>query len=271
MAELTERFVQVGTYRTHYWEGGAGEHLLLLHSADPGSGGALEFRHNLGPFSEHFHVVAPDIIGFGKTDPPKELLTSHPPYVAHILAFMDAVGLDRTHLFGNSRGGLIAISIAGEHPERVRRVILAGNAGGGIPPEMIPVALAPFANYKPDRDNLRAVLGRSYYDLDKSVPPDVFEQYYQASIPQYEAYARLGGYPMDVPNLNALLETMTVPVLFFFGKEDKVFPVDQGLRAFKSTPGSRFYGLSQCGHHPQTEHPQEFNRIALAFLQGQLA
>lgn len=270
MAELKEGFVQAAGYRTHYWEAGTGENVLLLHSADPGSGGRQEFRHNLGPLSERFHVVAPDQIGFGKTDPPPALLT-HPTYVEHIVAFMGAVGFQRAHLIGNSRGGLVAISIAGEHPERIGRVILAGNAGGGIPPEMVKQALSLFADYKPGRENLRTVLQRSYFDLDRSMSPAMFDEYLEASTRQYDAYARLGGYPMDVPNLRAILASLTMPVMFFFGKEDKVFAIEQGLVGFVNTPGSRFYGFSNCGHHPQVEHPGEFNRLAIDFLTGQLA
>src|SRR5437773_4547500 len=120
MPELVDKFVQAGPYRTHYWEAGAGnpEVVLLLHSADPGSGGALEYRHNIGPLSDHFRVIAPDILGFGQTDPPTKLET-HPAYVEHMWGFIEALGLRRFNLLGNSRGGLVAISIAAEHPERV--------------------------------------------------------------------------------------------------------------------------------------------------------
>src|SRR5581483_11689508 len=115
MVELKQGFVQAGKYRTHYCEAGAGEVLVALHSADPGSSGALEYRNNIGPLSEHFRVIAPDIIGFGESDPPDGLLT-HPAYVEHMLAFVDALGLDRFNLLGNSRGGLIGISVAAERP-----------------------------------------------------------------------------------------------------------------------------------------------------------
>src|SRR5574341_1500588 len=68
MSNITEKFVQAGEYRTHYWEVGEGDNLLMLHSADPGSGGWLEFRENLEALGRQFRVLAPDIIGFGKTD-----------------------------------------------------------------------------------------------------------------------------------------------------------------------------------------------------------
>lgn len=269
MGNIAEKFVQAGEYRTHYWEAGEGEPILMLHSADPGSGGWLEFRDNIEPLSKNFRVVAPDIIGFGKTDSPTKDLR-HPAYVEHMLQFMDAVGLDRAHLVGNCRGGLISISIAAEHPEKVRRVILIGNAGGGIPPELEQKALAPYANYVAKPENLKAHFERAYFNVDRYAPPEIFNQYLEQSARQYGAYSKLGCYPMDVPNLRPLLPKMTVPVLFVTGKENKVLPIEQAIIAFGMTPGAKFYAMSSCGLHAQTEHPTEFNRLAVQFLKGEL-
>src|SRR4030095_7616541 len=127
---IQEKFVQAGEYRTHYWEVGEGENVLMLHSADPGAGGLLEFRENMEALGRHFKLLAPDIIGFGKTDSPTRDLR-HPAYVEHMVQFLDALAVKKTHLIGNCRGGLISISIAAEHPDRVGRLILIGNAGGG--------------------------------------------------------------------------------------------------------------------------------------------
>jgi len=80
----------------------------------------------------------------------------------------------------------------------------------------------------------------------------------------------LGCYPMDVPNLRPLLAKMTVPVLFVTGKENKILPIEQALVAFSMTPGAKLYAMSSCGLHAQTEHPEEFNRIAVEFLKGEL-
>lgn len=269
MAKPEEKFVQAGEYRTHYWEAGDGEPVIMMHSADPGTGGGIEYRHTIEPLSKHFKVFAVDIIGFGKTDPPKALLT-HPAYVKHMFDFMDAVGVKKAHLIGNCRGGLIAITMGYQHPERVYRIILIGNAGGGIPPELNEKALAPYANYKASKENLTNMLARSYFSVDKCVPPDVFEQYLQCSARQYEAYAKLGGYPMDVPNCRPELAEIKVPVLFVVGRESRVLPIEQALKGYNMTPGSRFYSMSECGLHPQSEHPDEFNKIAVQYLKGEL-
>jgi len=264
-----EKFVQAGEYKTHYWEAGEGEPVLLLHPACPGANGGTEYRHSIEPLSRHFRVLAPDLIGFGKTDSPTRMLT-HPAYVEHIIQFMKAVDAVPAHLVANCRGGLVAISVAGEHPELVRRLVLIGNAGGGVPPELEEKALKPYSEFVPTRENLRASLQRCYFNPDH-VSDEAFEQLFEASERQYGAYAKLGGYPMDVPNLKPLLAEMTVPTLFICGREDKVLTFEQAIKGYAMTPDARLYAIANCGLHPQLEHPDEFNHVVTEFLKERMA
>jgi pimeloyl-ACP methyl ester carboxylesterase len=189
-------------------------------------------------------------------------------------AFMNAVGFERGALVGNSRGGLVAISLAAAHPERVSRLILAGNSGGaGTAPPVPgnpPSTASAVRTYQPGRDELRHILGLSYFDPDASVSPQTFEQYLETSIVQYGAYEKAGGYPLDVPNLAPQLQGLSIPVLFVFGKEDRMVTVDRGVAGLRLASQGTLVVFSRCGHHPQSEHPAEFNRLAVQFLQGDL-
>lgn len=269
MAKAVEKFIQVGEYRTHYWEAGEGEPLILLHPACPGANGALEYRHTIEPLSEHFRVLAPDLIGFGLTDSPTRMLT-HPAYVEHIIGFMRAVDAVPAHIIGNCRGGLVAISIAGEHPELTRRLILVGNAGGGVPPDLEEKALRPYADFVATADNLKTSLARCFFDSEQHVTEADFDAQLVSSERQYAAYNKLGGYPMDVPNLKPLLAEMTVPTLYICGREDRVLTLEQAMKGYAMTPGARLYAIANCGLHPQLEHAEEFNHVALEFLTGEL-
>lgn len=266
--KAVEKFVQAGEYKTHYWEAGEGEPVILLHPACPGANGGTEYRHTIEPLSQHFRVLAPDLIGFGKTDRTNRML-KHPAYVEHIIDFMKAVGATPANLVSNCRGGLVAISIAGEHPELVRRLVVIGNAGGGIPPELEEKALKPYSDFVPTRDNLRHSLERCYFDPSK-VSDEAFEELYESSERQYQAYSELGGYPMDVPNLKPLLAEMTVPTMFVCGREDKVLTFEQAIRGYAMTPNARLYAIPNCGLHPQLEHPDEFNNVVTEFLTGRM-
>jgi pimeloyl-ACP methyl ester carboxylesterase len=269
MSKAVEKYVQAGEYRTHYWEAGQGEPVILLHPACPGANGGTEYRHTIEPLSEHFHVLAPDLIGFGKTDRTSKML-KHPTYVQHIVDFMKAVGATPANLVSNCRGGLVAISIAGEHPELVKRLVVIGNAGGGIPPELEEKALKPYSDFQPSAENLRHSLERCYFDAGK-VSDEAFAELLESSERQYEAYTKLGGYPMDVPNLKPLLAEMTVPTLFICGREDKVLTFEQAIKGYAMTPNARLYAIANCGLHPQLEHPDEFNHVVTEFLSGRMA
>jgi alpha-beta hydrolase superfamily lysophospholipase len=103
-------FANAGGLRTRYLEAGFGhrEALIFLH----GSGGYLEaYLRNIAAHAAHYRVFAIDMIGHGYTDKP-----DHPyepaHYVQHLTAFMDAMGLERAHLSGESLGGWVAERMA---------------------------------------------------------------------------------------------------------------------------------------------------------------
>jgi pimeloyl-ACP methyl ester carboxylesterase len=265
-------FIEAGGYRTAYVDVGSGDPVLLLHSVDPGCSGTLEYRHNIEAVAEQFRVIAPDLVGFGETAPPRPPIASTSAmYTNHILALMDALGLSRVHLVGNSRGGLISISIADQHPERVGRIILLGNAGGGVTPEYMAKQAALYSGFRPEPDKLRFFLSGSYFSLDRDVPPAVFDEYLANAVQQYAAYDKIGGLPTDVPDLRPALARLQIPILYMFGREDERWPpLPQALETYETTPNARFYVLPQCGHHPQTEHASDFNLIAPRFLKGEI-
>lgn len=268
-----KRFVNVRSCRTCYLDEGRGEVVLLLHSVDPGCSGFLEYRNNVAQLSKRFRVIAPDLIGFGGTDMPKAPIAAmSQAYTDHIVALMDVLGIARAHLIGNSRGGLISIAIASTLPERVGRIILLGNSGGGVSREYAEKQSALYANFRPNRESLRRFIGDSFFSLDRDVSPETFEIYLANALKQYERYDAFGPLPSDVPDLRRELNQLSQPVLFIFGKEDKRWPPPhEGLEVFLATPGSRYLMLSECGHHPQTERPADFNLVAPAFLAGELS
>ncbi len=267
------RFIEAAGYRTAYVEAGMGAPVLLLHSVDPGCSATLEYRHNIEPLARRFRVIAPDLIGFGETAPPcPPIASASEAYTNHILAFMDALGIASAHLVGNSRGGLIAITIAEKHVERVGRIILLGNAGGGVTREYMEKQAALYGNFRPEPEQLRFFLGGSYFSLERDVPPPVFAEYLANAVRQYAAYDKIGGLPTDVPDLRPALARMKTPVLYMFGREDQRWPpLPQALEIYQTTPNARFYVLPHCGHHPQTEYAADFNLIAPDFLAGELA
>ena len=66
MGGIESKFILVEGMRTHYFEGGRGFPMVLLHSGEFGASAELSWEFTLPALSQHFHVVAPDWLGFGQ-------------------------------------------------------------------------------------------------------------------------------------------------------------------------------------------------------------
>jgi pimeloyl-ACP methyl ester carboxylesterase len=116
----SERFYDVGGARTRVLEAGAGSPLLILH----GTGGHAEtYQRNIGPLARHHHVIVPDMLGHGYTDRPDVDYTLD-DFAGHLFGLLDVLGIDSTHLSGESLGGCVAAWMTLSRPERVDRLIL---------------------------------------------------------------------------------------------------------------------------------------------------
>jgi len=117
---VKETFYDAGGRRTRVLEAGAGQPLLILH----GTGGHAEtYQRNIGPLSQHFHVIVPDLLGHGFTDRPEVDYTLD-DFADHLFALLDAMGIRRSHVSGESIGGCIAAWMTIKHPDRVDRLVL---------------------------------------------------------------------------------------------------------------------------------------------------
>lgn len=150
--------------RTRCLEAGTGEPLIMLH----GSGGHAEaYARNVVPLSEHFHVYAVDMAGHGFTDR-HPTLSGIEAIADHVLRFMDTLGIQRSHLAGESLGGATAAKIALDHPERVNKIVYITGAGLQMGEEADKLAaagreafqrLSAAAFGNPTRETVRARLG----------------------------------------------------------------------------------------------------------------
>jgi pimeloyl-ACP methyl ester carboxylesterase len=117
----TDRFVSTSAGRIHHVDEGAGEPLLLLHS----NGCSLhEFDPVLDSLGQHYRCIAWDMPGHGDSDPPAGH-RSIADYAHALLAFLDALGIERAHVCGASVGGFIAIAFGLIAPERAASVLIA--------------------------------------------------------------------------------------------------------------------------------------------------
>ena len=264
----------------NYEEAGTGPPVVLLHGGGPGASGASNFARNLPVFAERFRTLVIDQPGYGKSDKPP-VQGNYFTFAAHALAgLLDEVGLDRVHLVGNSLGGGTAVRFALDYPERAGRLVLMGPGGLSLnvfapdPTEGVK-RLAEFAAPPgPSREKMAAFLRTLVFD-QRLVTDDLIDERYAAACdPQaLAALASMGASFFDPASYEAGLlwreaHRLRNRVLLIWGREDRVNPVDGALVALKLIRRAQLHVFGGCGHWAQLEKFDEFNRLALQFLEA---
>src|SRR5947209_2721355 len=113
---VASHYVMVGDIRTHYLEAGQGEPLILLHSAEFGGRADFSWRYNIQALAGHFHVYAPDMLGFGGTDKLYSFTDPAGFRIRFVRDFMDTLCIPSAHFMGNSFGGSLILTVAAMPP-----------------------------------------------------------------------------------------------------------------------------------------------------------
>jgi 2-hydroxy-6-oxonona-2,4-dienedioate hydrolase len=269
---LSVRYVQVGPWRTRVLEVGEGEPLVLMH----GSGGHLEaYMRNLKALSEHFRVIAFDCPGHGYTTLATEDLELD-TYEEHLLGLLDALGIERAHLDGESLGGWLAIKFAVHHPERVARIVV--NTPGGTMANPVVMerirSLSQAAADDPSYERIRARLEWLMAD-PSSVTDELVELrrgvYSQPGFAESMRHILCLQDP-DIRQRNLItdeeLAAVQAPTLVLWTSDDPSGPEQAGRDMADKIPGAQFAFIAEAGHWPQWEQTDQFDKLMLTFLAG---
>jgi len=130
---MKEHYLQLACGQTFLVEDGEGkETIMFLHGSGPGANAVSNWRFALPFFANNYRCLAPDLLGFGHSNAPKEITGVKawlPFWLRQCIEILDYFGLDKVHLVGNSMGGGIALHLLAQHPERFSRGVLMGSVG----------------------------------------------------------------------------------------------------------------------------------------------
>src|SRR5262245_12973144 len=156
MTGYQHRTIVVGDIRTHFLEAGSGPDLVLLHGGEYGASAEITWRHNFEGLAQRFHVVAPDILGWGQTDKLYSFSDPAGLRIKHMQRFLEALGMGKAHFVGNSAGGGLILRAAARHPRPFqieKMVTICGNAS-----VFKTNSQADLENYTPSLDNMRKIV-----------------------------------------------------------------------------------------------------------------
>lgn len=263
------RTIDAGGLATNYHDLGNGAPTLLIHGSGPGVSAWANWRLNIGALAERLRVIAPDMVGFGYTERPADAAYGKALWIDHLAAFLDALGLKRVNIVGNSFGGGLALAFAILFPERVDRIVLMGSVGVSFP---ITPGLEAVWGYQPSVAAMRGLLDIFAFDTSR-MNDDLAELRYRASIRPgvQESFAAMFPEPRQ-DGVDALASDETdiavLPhrTLIVHGREDRVIPKANGERLFALIRDAELHLFGRCGHWVQIEHTQRFNRLVGDFL-----
>ena len=263
------RTIDAGGIETSYLEAGSGETVLMLHGSGPGVSALANWQHNILTLAQRFHVLAPDIVGFGTTERPEDIVYSLRTWTDHVWAFMDARDIEKARVIGNSLGGRIALQMATDQPDRIAKMVLMGTPGVGMTPTE---GLAALRAYEPSHEAMRALL-RNYFAVDPAmITDDLVKIRYEASIADgaYEAYRAMFFDPRHAGSELGITENevraIATPTLLIHGREDKVVPLQVSVTMVGLMPNADLHVFSACGHWTQIERADEFSAVVSDYL-----
>jgi pimeloyl-ACP methyl ester carboxylesterase len=278
--QVRARYECVYGIKTHYTFAGEGEPLILVHGGGPGASGSSGWASMIPTLAKHFRVYAIDQMGSGASDKPL-VEYSLQTLVEHVAGFIDALGLKKVRIVGNSQGAYVATKYTLDNPGRVAALglVSTGNLATacGIPdgPNR-----APLPYFDGSKEALRSFLLAIFDDPSKVTDDLVESRFAVASLAGHkemlDSIQRDRKRCNEDPSLRQAwfvrdrLTALKTPFCFIWGQNDRTAPLDPlGLGMKALCPQAPFHVVANAGHQVPNDQPDECSRILVDhFLQG---
>ena len=270
---LVPKSVTVDGRAWPYLEGGdPGKPLLLFVH---GFAGDKDNWSMIAPYlTRDYHVIAPDLPGFGENERNPALAYDIAAQTARLKAFVDALGLERPHLCGNSMGGWIALRFALDHPGALASLVLLNNAGVKGARDSDLEKQAANEDYNPlvlanleDADRLLAMVAHKPPRIPARLKPALYADALKYRDQLDGVFWVIATEARDHP-LNERLGEVRVPTLIIWGRHDRLIDVSCVPVLEAGIAGSRAHIMEHVGHVPMVEDPKGTAAVLKDFLAG---
>jgi pimeloyl-ACP methyl ester carboxylesterase len=270
LQQVDSRFVETPVARFHYVHAGEGSPVILV---SPGSAWVVAWEHQLPTLAEHHSVYVVDLPGQGYTelkDP--NFRWDLTGMTGALGSFMDAVGIRRAAIAGNSWSGGWALAFAQRHPERVSKLMLLDSCGLDVRDPLqweilkYPVAGELLTNLFTTKSTVRAAAEDSL--VHQGLVTDELVNEYWAPMTFYDN--RRANYllerGLDWQVTQRAMPTTETPTLVLWGSEDNILAARQAELFGRLMPNARVGVLNGCGHALEYDCPARVNDQMEAFL-----
>lgn len=257
------QFIHIGGIRTGHVIAsplqGDGAAIVALHGW--GAPGLMrQPAERLAPLG--YRVYAPDLPGFGQTDPPPEAWSVQ-DYVKFVLMYMDANAIEQAYLIGHSFGGRLGLVLGADHSERIRKMALADSAG--VPSPSPATTRARLSLYKGIRDTL--------YRIGATKTADSLREWHgkRYGSADFKSAGALRETFVRVVNEDLLPYAARVkcPTLLFWGEKDEDTPLWQGQLLEKTIPDAGLIVYPGAGHYSYLENLGQFVKVVDHFFRNE--
>jgi pimeloyl-ACP methyl ester carboxylesterase len=257
-------FVTVNGYKMHYLVGGSGRPLLLVHGL--GSQGA-DWANLIPQLIDGGHrVYALDLLGYGLSSQPKDAQYSIADQARMVEGFLDSQHLSQVDLAGWSMGGWIAMRVALQQPERIRRLVLLDSAGLRFKLDFDP------ALFQPASPTDLAALEQLLMPHPRPLPGFLAMALLRRGdrigwVVRRSVQSMMTGQDLVDGQLGAL----TMPVLIGWGEQDRLIPLSVGYSLHQQILQSVLDVYSDCGHLAPARCSDQVGPSVVGFLNAQPA
>jgi pimeloyl-ACP methyl ester carboxylesterase len=274
------RFYMVKGVKMHYVDVGRGPVILMVHGSPTWS---FVYRKLIQGLSPHFRCIAPDLLGFGLSDKPKNFSYKPEAHAESIEALIEHLGLRDFTLVVHDYGGPIGLSYALQNPKRINHLVLLntwmwplqGNKDAEKASALMDKRIGRFLYLKANfaaRFMMKQVMG------DKSKLPAKIHQQYINALPTPEARRGIYVFTRELIGSNDWFKKLwrqretlkDIPTLILWGMKDPYITneaLQNWLSVFSNYKMVRF---SDAGHFVQEERGAEMCPLIEGFLTGDL-
>ena len=241
-------YVEVSGTHIYYEEYGVGVPLLLLHGGLIGS--IAHYEQVIPEFARKFRVIAIDSPGHGRSEHPDTL--SYQLLADYFSQFIDALELDSVYIIGWSDGGIAALLLAADRPEKVKRILTVGAQFGqsGYTPEGLGFTTATYEEIEKWTDFVNDYQSKGYKDND-------FKEFVEDCIQMW------GKDPYVPDNKVGKIKCRTMIVM---GDRDGFISLEHALEMYREINGSAFFVVPDAGHMVFWDNPKLIATVAIEFF-----